>query len=118
MATPEYEKLTWAVVHCRGVLHTAHGSSLVRALATAGMVAGRESYYYMRYDDSPERDNVPMIFYAVMGDPRVDVVLHEEVEPVGRLFDAVVVLDSSMLLHRTSQRALILDGAKEDAVLV
>ncbi len=118
MAVPEYGDLTWAVVHCRGVLHTAHGSSLVRVLATAGMVAGRESYYYMRYDDSPERDNVPMMFYAVMGNPRVDVVLHEEVEPVGGLFDAVVVMDSSLLLHRTSQRALILDGAKEDAVLV
>lgn len=118
MAIPEYEKLTWAVVHCRGVLHTAHGANLVRILATAGMVAGRESYYYMRYDDSPERDNVPMMFYAVLGDPKVDVVLHEEVEPIGQLFDAVVVMDSSMLLHRTSQRALILDGAKEDAVLV
>ncbi len=118
MAIPEYERLTWAVVHCRGVLHTAHGANLVRTLATAGMVAGKESYYYMRYDDSPERDNVPMIFYAVMGDPKVDVVLHEEVEPVGKLFDAVVVMDSSLLLHRTSQRALILDGTKEDAVLV
>ena len=117
-STPEYEKLLWGVVHCRGVLHTAHGNSFVRTLATAGTVAGRESYYYMRYDDSPERDNVPMMFYAVIGDPTVDIVLHEEVEPVGQLFNTITVMDSSILLHRTSQRALVFDGAKKDAVLV
>jgi pyruvate ferredoxin oxidoreductase delta subunit len=117
-STPEYEKLIWGVVHCRGVLHTSHGNSFVRTLATAGTVAGRESYYYMRYDDSPERDNVPMMFYAVIGDPKVDVILHEEVEPIGELFNTITVMDSSILLHKTSQRALIFDGAKRDAVLV
>jgi 2-oxoacid:acceptor oxidoreductase delta subunit (pyruvate/2-ketoisovalerate family) len=117
-SAPEYEKLIWAVVHCRGVLHTAHGNSFVRTLATAGTVAGRESNYYMRYDDSPERDNVPMMFYAVMGNPKIDVSLHEEVEPISELFNAITVMDSSILLHKTSQRALIFDGAKKDAVLV
>jgi len=117
-SAPEYEKLIWAVVHCRGVLHTSHGNSFVRMLATTGTVAGRESHYYMRYDDSPERDNVPMMFYAVMGDPTVEVVLHEEVEPVAALFSSITVMDSSILLHKTSQRALIFDGAKKDAVLV
>jgi pyruvate ferredoxin oxidoreductase delta subunit len=72
----------------------------------------------MRYDDSPERDHIPHLFYAVFGNPTIDVVLHEEVEPVGRVFNAIVVLDSSMLLHQTSQRALLFDGAKKDAVLV
>ncbi len=115
---PEYEELTWVVVHGRGVIHTGHANSIVRILATAGNLSGRESYYYMRYDDSPERDHIPHLFYAVFGNPAVDVVLHEEVEPVGRVFDAIVVMDSSMLLHQTSQRALLLDGAKRDAVLV
>jgi pyruvate ferredoxin oxidoreductase delta subunit len=87
-------------------------------LATAGNFAGKESYYYMRYDDSPERDHIPHLSYAVFGNPTIDVVLHEEVEPTGQVFDAVVVMDSSMLLHQTSQRALPLDGAKKDAVLV
>lgn len=72
----------------------------------------------MRYDDSPERDHIPHLFYAVFGNPTIDVVLHEEVEPVGHVFNAIVVLDSSMLLHQTSQRALLFDGAKKDAVLV
>jgi 2-oxoacid:acceptor oxidoreductase delta subunit (pyruvate/2-ketoisovalerate family) len=72
----------------------------------------------MRYDDSPERDNIPMIFYTVMGKPNVNVVLHEEVEPIGQIFDAIVVMDSSMLIHPTSQRTRLFDGAKENAVLV
>lgn len=115
---PEYEQLSWVVVHGRGVIHTGHANVLVKTLATAGSLAGRESYYYMRYDDSPERDHIPHLFYAVFGNPTIDVVLHEEVEPVGHVFDAIVVLDSSMLLHQTSQRALLFDGAKKYAVLV
>jgi len=115
---PEYEQLTWVVVHGRGVIHTGHANVLVKALATAGALAGRESYFYMRYDDSPERDHIPHLFYAVFGNPTIDVVLHEEVEPVGHVFNAIVVLDSSMLLHQTSQRALLFDGAKKDAILV
>lgn len=114
----EFEDLTWIVVHGRGVIHTGHANSFVRTLATAGNMAGKESYYYMRYDDSPERDHIPHLFYAVLGNPAVDVVLHEEVEPVGHVFDAIVVLDSSMLLHQTSQRALLFDGAKKHATLV
>ncbi len=115
---PEYEQLSWVVVHGRGVIHTGHANVFVRTLATAAVLSGKESYYYMRYDDSPERGNIPHLFYAVFGNPTIDVVLHEEVEPVGRVFNAIVVLDSSMLLHQTSQRALLFDGAKKDAVLV
>lgn len=100
------------------MIHTGHANSFVRALATAGNISGKESYYYMRYDDSPERDHIPHLFYAVLGNPTIDVVLHEEVEPVGHVFNAIVVMDSSMLLHQTSQRALLFDGAKKDAVLV
>jgi pyruvate ferredoxin oxidoreductase delta subunit len=106
------------VVHGRGVIHTGHANAFVRTLATAAVLSGKESYYYMRYDDSPERDHIPHLFYAVLGNPTIDVVLHEEVEPIGRVFNAIVVLDSSMLLHQTSQRALLFDGAKKDAVLV
>jgi pyruvate ferredoxin oxidoreductase delta subunit len=116
--TSEFDALTWIVVHGRGVIHTGHANSFVRVMATAGNLSGRESYHYMRYDDSPERDHIPHLFYAVLGNPAVDVVLREEVEPVGHIFDAIVVMDSSMLLHQTSQRALLLDGAKEGAVLV
>jgi len=115
---PEYEQLSWVVVHGRGVIHTGHANVFARTLATAAVLSGKESYYYMRYDDSPERDHIPHLFYAVFGNPTIDVVLHEEVEPVGRVFNAIVVLDSSMLLHQTSQRALLFDGAKKDAVLV
>jgi len=115
---PEYEQLNWVVVHGRGVIHTGLANSFVRMLATAGVFSGKESYYYMRYDDSPERDNIPHLFYAVFGNPSIDVTLHEEVEPVGHVFNAIVVFDSSMLLHQTSQRALLFDGAKKDAVLV
>jgi pyruvate ferredoxin oxidoreductase delta subunit len=113
-----YEGLRWVAVHGRGVIHTGHANAFVRVMATAGNFSGKESYYYMRYDDSPERDHIPHMFYAVFGDPSIDVVLHEEVEPVGEVFDAIVVMDSSMLLHQTSQRALLFDGAKRDAVLV
>jgi hypothetical protein len=84
----------------------------------AGMMAGRESYYYMRYDDSPERVNIPMIFYVVMGNPKVEVLLPEEPEPVGNLFSAVVVMDSVLLLKETSQRASILDGVRDNAAIV
>ena len=115
---PEYEQLNWVVVHGRGVIHTGLANSFVRILATAGVMSGKESYYYMRYDDSPERDNIPHLFYAVFGTPSIDVTLHEEVEPVGHVFNAIVVFDSSMLLHQTSQRALLFDGAKKNAVLV
>jgi len=72
----------------------------------------------MRYDDSPERDNIPMIHYVVTGRPNIEVMLHEEVEPVGEIFNAIIVMDSSMLTHPTSQRALMFDGAKKDVVLV
>ncbi len=112
------EDLFWVVIHGRGVWHTGSSTTLARVLAMAGVIAGRESYYYMRYDDSPERVNIPMMFYVVMGNPRVEVLLPEEVEPVGRLFNAVVVMDSVSLLKETSQRATLFDGVKDDAVFV
>jgi len=114
----EYEALHWVVEHGRGVIHTGSMGLFSRVLSMSGVLSGRESYYYMRYDDSPERDNIPMIFYTAFGNPGIDVILREEVEPVGNVFDAVVVYDSSILLHQTSQRALLMDGTKKDAVLV
>jgi 2-oxoacid:acceptor oxidoreductase delta subunit (pyruvate/2-ketoisovalerate family) len=116
--TPEYDQLNWVIIHGRGVLNTGHAGTFARVLATAGVVSGRESYYYMRYDDSPERDNIPMIFYTVIGNPKIDVTLHEEVEPVGEVFNAIVVMEPTILVSQTSQRALLFDGAKKDAVLV
>ncbi len=115
---PEYDQLNWVIIHGRGVLNTGHAAAFARILATAGVVSGRESYYYMRYDDSPERDNIPMIFYTVIGNPKIDVTLHEEVEPVGEIFSAIVVMEPTILVSQTSQRALLFDGAKKDAVLV
>lgn len=118
MVSPELEALTWIAVHGRGVISTAQASQIALTLSQAGVCAGREAYYYMRYDDSPERVQMPLIYYAVLGGPRIEVILPEEVEPVGRIFDAIAVLDSSMLVSSTSQRALLLDGAKEDASLI
>jgi pyruvate ferredoxin oxidoreductase delta subunit len=115
---PDYDQLDWVIIHGRGVLNTSHGATFARALATAGVLSGRESYYYMRYDDSPERDNIPMIFYTVMGNPNIEVTLHEEVEPFGEIFSAIVVMEPTILISQTSQRALLFDGAKKDAVLV
>jgi pyruvate ferredoxin oxidoreductase delta subunit len=114
----EYNQLNWVVTHGRGVLNTAHGTTFAKVLATAGMLSGRESYFYMRYDDSPERDNIPLIFYTVIGNPNIPVTLHEEVEPVGEVFDAIVVMEPTLLISQTSQRALIFDGAKKNTVLV
>ena len=115
---PEYDQLNWVIIHGRGVLNTGHAGTFARTLATSGVLSGRESYYYMRYDDSPERDNIPMIFYTVIGNPKIDVTLHEEVEPVGEVFSAIVVMEPTILVSQTSQRALLFDGAKKDAVLV
>jgi pyruvate ferredoxin oxidoreductase delta subunit len=114
----EHDQLSWVITHGRGVLNTGHAASFARTLATAGVLSGRESYFYMRYDDSPERDNIPMIFYTVMGNPSIDVTLREEVEPVGEIFSAIVVMEPTILIGQTSQRALLFDGAKKDAVLV
>ena len=115
---PEYDQLNWVIIHGRGVLNTGHANSFARTLATAAVLSGRESYYYMRYDDSPERDNIPMIFYTVIGNPKIEVTLHEEVEPRGEIFGAIVVMEPTILISQTSQRALLFDGAKRDAVLV
>lgn len=115
---PEYSQLDWVITHGRGVLNTGHAGTFARILATAGVLSGRESYYYMRYDDSPERDNIPLIFYTVIGNPKINVTLHEEVEPLGEIFSAIVVMEPTILVTQTSQRALLFDGAKEDAVLV
>ena len=115
---PEYDQLNWVIIHGRGVLNTGHAETFARTLATAGVLSGRESCYYMRYDDSPERDNIPMIFYTVIGNPKIEVTLHEEVEPVGEIFNAIVVMEPTILINQTSQRALLFDGAKKDAVLV
>jgi 2-oxoacid:acceptor oxidoreductase delta subunit (pyruvate/2-ketoisovalerate family) len=115
---PEYDQLSWVIIHGRGVLNTGHGGTLAQTLATAGMLSGRESYFYMRYDDSPERDNIPIIFYTVIGNPNIGVTLHEEVEPVGQIFSAIVVMEPTIMIGQTSQRALLFDGAKKDAVLV
>jgi pyruvate ferredoxin oxidoreductase delta subunit len=82
------------------------------------VASGREALYYMRYDDSPERVQLPFIYYAVFGNPQIKVVLPEEVEPIGSVFDTVAVLDSTLLIKSTSQRALIMDGAKKNASLV
>jgi pyruvate ferredoxin oxidoreductase delta subunit len=116
--TLEYDRLDWVIIHGRGVLNTGHAGTFARILATAGVLSGRESYYYMRYDDSPERDNIPMIFYTVIGNPKIDVTLHEEVEPFVEIFSAIVVMEPSILISQTSQRALLFDGAKKDAVLI
>ncbi|MEM3334540.1 MAG: hypothetical protein QXY47_00685 [Thermoplasmata archaeon] len=50
--------------------------------------------------------------------PKIPILLHEKVEPVGHIFNAIVLFSSSLLIQKTSQRALLLDGAKSDAVLV
>ena len=115
---PEYDQLDWVIIHGRGVLNTGHAGTFARTLATAAVLSGRESYYYMRYDDSPERDNIPMIFYTVIGNPNIEVTLHEEVEPFGEIFSSIVVMEPTILISQTSQRALLFDGAKKDAVLV
>lgn len=115
---PEYERLNWIVVHGRGVLNTSHGEVFARTLASAGTISNRESFYYMRYDDSPERDNIPLMFYTVIGNPKIDITLHEEVEPVGEIFDALVLMEPTLLINQTSQRALLFDGAKKDATLI
>lgn len=114
----EYDQLNWVATHGRGVLNTAHGTTFAQVLATGGMFSGRESCFYMRYDDSPERDNIPMMFYTVIGNPDIPVTLHEEVEPFGEIFDAIVVMEPTLLISQTSQRALIFDGAKKNTVLV
>jgi pyruvate ferredoxin oxidoreductase delta subunit len=106
------------ITHGRGVLNTGHAGTFARILATAGVLSGRESHYYMRYDDSPERDNIPMIFYTVLGNPNIDINLHEEIEPFGEIFNAIVVMEPTILVGQTSQRALLFDGAKKDAVLI
>jgi len=49
---------------------------------------------------------------------KVPVLLHEEPEPVGELFNVIAVFSSSLLIQKTSQRALLFDGAKKDAVLL
>ena len=115
---PEYDQLSWVIIHGRGVLNTGHGTTIAQTLATAGVLSGRESYFYMRYDDSPERDNIPLIFYTVIGNPDIDVTLHEEVEPIGQIFSAIIVMEPTILISQTSQRALLFDGAKKDAVLI
>jgi len=115
---PENDQLDWVIIHGRGVLNTGHAGTFARTLATAGVLSGRESYYYMRYDDSPERDNIPMIFYTVIGNPKINITLHEEVEPLGEIFSAIVVMEPTIMVSQTSQRALLFDGAKKDAVLV
>jgi 2-oxoacid:acceptor oxidoreductase delta subunit (pyruvate/2-ketoisovalerate family) len=114
----EYDQLSWVIIHGRGVLNTSHGGTFAQTLATAGVLSGRDSYFYMRYDDSPERDNIPIIFYTVIGNPNIKVTLHEEVEPVGQIFSAIVVMEPTILISQTSQRALLFDGAKKDSVLV
>jgi pyruvate ferredoxin oxidoreductase delta subunit len=114
----EYDQLNWVITHGRGVLNTGHGATFAQTLATAGVLSGRESCFYMRYDDSPERDNIPIIFYTVIGSPNIEVTLHEEVEPVGEIFSAIAVLEPTILISQTSQRALLFDGAKRDAVVV
>jgi pyruvate ferredoxin oxidoreductase delta subunit len=118
MVYPELEELTWLAVHGRGVINTAHASQIALTLSQAGVSAGREAAYYMRYDDSPERVQLPFITYAVLGKPDIKTILPEEVDPVGGVFDALVVLDSSILIKSTSQRSLLLDGAKRKAALV
>jgi pyruvate ferredoxin oxidoreductase delta subunit len=100
------------------VINTAHSSQIALTLSQAGVSAGKEAFYYMRYDDSPERVQLPFIYYAVFGNPSIKVILPEEVEPVGSVFDTIAVLDSSLLVKSTSQRALLLDGAKKGAALV
>jgi len=89
-----------------------------QTLVQAGSLKGIEAYYYMRYDDSPERNYIPMMFYTIFGKPKVPVLLHEEPEPVGELFNVIAVFSSSLLIQKTSQRALLFDGAKKDAVLL
>ncbi|WP_272984891.1 4Fe-4S binding protein [Fervidicoccus fontis] len=114
----DYEKLDWIISHGIGVDHTADMTAFSQTLAQVGALKGIETYYYMRYDDSPERNYIPMIFYTVFGNPNVPVLLHEEVEPVGELFNVIAVFSSSLLLQKTSQRALLFDGAKKNAILV
>ena len=115
---PELEELSWVIVHGRGVIHTAHAMNICRLTAYAAMAAGKDAVFFMRYDDAPERVSIPLIYYAVMGNPKIEVLIPDEPEPIGELFDVIVVLDSSMLLHRTSQRALMFDGARKNAYLV
>jgi len=115
---PELEKFNWVYVIGRGVIHTAHAMNITRLAAQAATEAGKEAVYFMRYDDAPERVNIPLIYYAIIGTPEIDVLVPDEPEPIGEIFDVIVVLDASLLLYETPQRCLLFDGAKKDAYLV
>ena len=115
---PEYEELDWIASHAIGVDQTSDAMRFSQVLAQAAVIRGYESYYYMRYDDSPERNYIPMIYYVVIGNPKINVLLREEIEPVGHLFNVIAVFSSNYLIQRTSQRALLFDGAKTNATLV
>ncbi len=92
--------------------------NVARFLATAASIEGRDAYFYMRYDDAPERVYVPFISYAILGRPKIDEGPPEELEPIGEIFDTTVLLDSALMITGTSQRASIFDGMKPSAAIV
>jgi len=108
----------WIVSHGRGVVQSGSATNVARFLATAASLEGKTAFFYFRYDDAPERVYVPFAAYAIVGTPKLEEMPPEELEPVGEIFDATVILDPAMIITGTSQRASIFDGLKQGGTIV
>jgi hypothetical protein len=80
-------------VHARGVTQTSAATQLVRLIAEAAVMEGKDSVAWGYYNDSPDRINVPVKWYA--GVSSKPIVTSPPYEP--SVVEASVVLEPALL---------------------
>jgi len=106
------------VVHARGVTQTSSATQLVKLIAEAALREGKDAVAFGYYNDSPDRINVPIRFYA--GVSSKPIVVSPSYDPP--VIEASVVLDPTMLKAWTVGEGVggvdVLQGLRKDGILV
>jgi len=104
-------------VHARGVTQTTPAVQLVRLIAEAAMSEGKDAVAFGYYNDSPDRVNVPIRWYA--GVSSKPVVVSPSYDPP--VVEASVVLDPTLLKAWTIGEGVggvdVLEGLQKKGVL-
>jgi oxalate oxidoreductase subunit delta len=104
-------------VHARGVTQTSAATQLVRLIAEAAVMEGKDSVAWGYYNDSPDRINVPVKWYA--GVSSKPIVVSPPYEPP--VVEASVILEPALLKAWTTGEGVggvdVMEGLSSNGVL-
>jgi len=104
-------------VHARGVTQTSAATQLVRLIAEVAVMEGKDSMAWGYYNDSPDRINVPVKWYASVSSK--PIVISPPYDPP--VVEASVILEQALLKAWTTGEGVggvdVMEGLSSKGVL-